>query len=138
MKIRWKIAGLSLIMVILTAGIGSIFTAGETQSAWYESIKPSITPPNYVFPIAWNILFFLIFLSFYFSLANNKNKKKTFFLFSINFFFNIIWSYLYFKMKNPAYAFIDIILIIASIIYLIAYNWKNSKVSSYLLIPYFL
>ena len=59
-------------------------------------------------------------------------------VFGINFILNIFWSVLYFGLKNPGLAFIEIILLEISIIAMIILTYKISKKSSYLLIPYFL
>lgn len=139
-KINWKVLIASLIIVYLVAAAGSIFTAGNTSGEWYESIKPSITPPGWVFPIVWNILFFLIALSLYFSWtgAEGKEKKKIALVFGINFLLNIFWSFFYFYLKNPALAFVDIILLEASIVAMILITHKVSKKAAYLLVPYLL
>lgn len=132
---------LCLIGVYIFAIIGSLLTAGETSSAWYESSKPATTPPNYVFPIVWNILFVMIALSIFFALTSSKTEKdktKVYSLFAINLILNVIWSLLFFKLKNPSAAFIELIILWFSILALIIGMWKISRVSSYLLIPYFL
>ena len=56
-KINIKILLACLAIVYFVAFIGSIFTTPKTNSEWYQSIKPAITPPNWVFPVVWNILF---------------------------------------------------------------------------------
>jgi len=137
-KIGWKTLILSLIVVYIVAAIGSLFTSNNTNTQWYNSIRPSITPPNWVFPIVWNILFFLIALSLYCAWIKSKNKKPIIFAFGINFILNILWSFLYFHLKNPLLAFIDIILLIISIIIMILITYKINKKSSYLLVPYLL
>lgn len=139
-KTNWKILIISLIIVYSVAFIGSIFTSQQTDSDWYESIKPEITPPNWVFPVVWNILFFLIALSLYFALINSKNKdkKKIIIVYGINFVLNILWSVFYFGMKNPFYSFIEIWFLWISIASMIIVNWRINKKSSYLLIPYLL
>jgi len=129
-----------LLIVIVVASVGGIFTSPAVNSLWYETVKPSITPPNYIFPVAWTIIFFLIALAMYFVWINaNKKQKKTIaVVFSINFFFNILWSVLYFGMKNALLAFFDVILLWVSILVMIAALWKIDKKASYLLVPYFL
>ena len=138
--INWKILISSLLIVYAVAFIGSIFTSQNTDSEWYQSIKPDITPPNWVFPIVWNILFFLIALSLYFAWINAKNpqKKKIALVFGINFILNILWSVFYFGMQNPLIAFIEIIFVLISILSMIFTTYKINKTSSYLLIPYLL
>jgi len=139
MKIQWKILIVCLVVVYAIAFIGSLFTTGNTSGEWYESIKPSITPPNWIFPIVWNILFFLIALSLYIAWIHAKNQKnKIIIVFSINFLLNILWSILYFTLKNPLYAFIEIIFLWLSITVMIYTTYKINKNSAYLLIPYLL
>lgn len=128
-----------LLIVYLVAGIGGIFTSSETKGYWYNSIRPAITPPNYVFPIVWNILFFLIAVSLFLAWTKAKNvkmKKKVALVFGINLALNVLWSVLYFGMHNPLLAFIDIILMIASVVWMMVVCWKVSKISSWLLSPY--
>ncbi|MBU0666349.1 MAG: tryptophan-rich sensory protein, partial [Nanoarchaeota archaeon] len=122
--VKWKILVVSFVIVYLVALIGSLFTTGNVRTDWYESIKPKLTPPNWVFPIVWNILFFLIALSLYFvwTAKNKEIKNKTFLFFGINLFLNALWSFLYFQMKNPLLAFFDIILIWISIIMMIYFS----------------
>lgn len=131
---------ISFLIVFMTAFIGSIFTSRGTNSEWYNSIRPSITPPNFVFPIVWTILFFLIALSLAFAWlsADKKQKKKVAIAFGINFFLNVIWSLFYFGLKNPLLSFIDIIALIISIALLLVLTRKIDKRAFYLLIPYFL
>ncbi|MDO8622815.1 MAG: TspO/MBR family protein [archaeon] len=140
-RMNWKALIISFIIVYLVAFIGSIFTSPAVNSDWYQTIKPSITPPNYVFPIAWNILFFLIALSLYFAWTNSKNKntkKRVAFLFGLNLALNILWSFLYFYLKNPTSAFFELIALWFSIVLMINLIYKISKKASWLLVPYLL
>lgn len=129
-----------ILISYFVAFIGGLFTSSAVKSAWYESIKPALTPPNFVFPIVWNLLFFLIALSMYYAwnASFKEQRKKIALMFLINFVLNISWSILYFGMQNPLKAFVDIILILISTSVLIVYLWKIDRRASALLIPYFL
>lgn len=139
-KIKWKILIISLIIVFAVAFAGSLFTAPQTDSQWYKSIKPEITPPNYVFPIVWNILFFLIAISLYLTWTNSKTqqKPKVAWVFGINLFLNVLWSFIFFGMQKPILAFFELIFLWVSIIFMIIFAYNVKKMSSYLLIPYLL
>ncbi len=137
-KIRWKVLLSSLIIVAIVAYLGSLFTSSNTQSDWYQQIKPSITPPNYIFPIAWTILFIFIAISLYFSWTSSKDKVKIAVVFSINFLLNILWSIFYFGMRNPSLAFVEIIFLWLSILWLLITTYKVNKKAFYLLLPYLL
>ena len=139
-KFSWKIFVISLLVVFVILGLGgTIFTSNNTNSEWYYSIKPAITPPNFVFPIVWNVLFALIGLSLYFAWMKSKtdkNKKNIVIVFGINFILNIVWSCLFFGLKATTWAFVEIIIMWLSILAMILVTRKISKVSSCLLVPY--
>jgi tryptophan-rich sensory protein len=138
-KLDWKTLILSFFIVYATALAGSIFTSPGVKSFWYQTVRPSITPPDLVFPIVWNILFFMIFVSLYLSLTNSRNKhvqSKIEIVFGINLVLNFLWSVLYFGLRNPLLAFIDLILLafsIASIIFIVR---KINRKAAWLLAPY--
>lgn len=139
--INWKVLVSCLVIVYAVALVGGLFTSGNTNSDWYNSVKPTITPPGWVFPIVWNILYFLIALAIYFVwvAAKNKSTKKSIaILFGINLFFNAFWSYFFFGLQKPASAMVDLILIWISIIPLFILTWRIDKKSTWLLAPYFL
>ena len=136
-KVDWKLFVVCLFVVYTVGFIGGTFTdVGD----WYNSVRPSITPPNIVFPIVWNILFFMIGIAFYLSFKNSspEYRQKMGILYVINFVLNILWSFFYFTAKSPVSSLIVIVLLICSICALIVVNWKKSRNSSYLLIPYLL
>jgi translocator protein len=138
-KINWKVLLLSFIAVYATAAFGSSFTKKGVNSFWYLTVKPSITPPDWVFPIAWNIIFFLIFLALYFFLAESFNKKfhsKIEILFAVNLMLNFLWSYFYFELRNPIFAFFDLLALLFTIVMIICGSWKKNRKVSILLIPY--
>lgn len=136
-----------LLVVFSVAFIGSLFTSGNSDSQWYESVKPSITPPSIVFPIVWNILFFMIAVSLYISWTEiskikNKQKRKGYkklivSAFGINLALNALWSLIFFELRLTQLAFFELILLAISIIFMIKITYRISKTSSYLLLPYF-
>ncbi len=138
MKIDWKILVVSVVVTFAVGAAGSLFTSGNTSGAWYNSIKPTITPPGFVFPIVWNILFLLIAISLYlaWTASGRKERPKVAWVFGINFFLNILWSALFFTLKIPVASFFEIILLWASILSMIFITWKIRKASSWLLVPY--
>lgn len=143
-RVNWKVLFICLFIVYLVAFIGSLLTTSSVNSSWYTSIKPTITPPNWVFPVVWNILFLLIAISLYFAwTAKSKNKKeeknnktKIATVFGINLFLNLLWSFLFFYLQSPKAALYELIFFLGSIIAMIIITHKIKKVSAYLLIPY--
>lgn len=138
-KIDWKALIISFFTVAIVAFLGSVFTSPNTKSEWYLQNKPSITPPNYIFPVAWNILFILIAISLYLLWVNSDKagKRKVVLVFGLNFVLNVLWSALFFGLRNPLLGFVDIILLWITILKVLTLSWKTSKTAFYMLIPYF-
>jgi translocator protein len=123
---------ISFTAVILTSFIGQLFTSKNVKSPWYLCIKTNITPPGYVFPIVWTILYILIALAFAKALITGETMIIV--LFTINLVLNISWCYAFFYIKNPSLALIQIlfVLLTAWAIVIITHN----KMIRFLLIPY--
>lgn len=132
-----------IIPVILCYAVG--FTASRFQADaienWYPLLaKPSLTPPNIVFPIAWNILYLLMGISIGLLINSSDRKKRGFFigLFSVQLVLNFLWSMLFFYLKNPALGLIDIILLDAAIIFYTVKAYPVHKAAAWLFVPYIL
>lgn len=141
-KTKNKIISLIIITlaVFLTGFFGSLFTSQTTKSEWYLNNKPSFTPPGIVFSIAWTILYTLIIIAIYFSWTNAKTpqKKNLLIIFGLNLISNAFWSFLFFYSRNPLLGFLDLLIILSTIIWALIYTKKINKVSMYLLVPYLL
>jgi benzodiazapine receptor len=112
----------------------------NNNNYWYINLKKSsLTPPNYIFPVVWTILYIMIIISGYSYIKNNPEDSYGISIFFIQLFFNIMWSYLFFTVKNPKIAFIDLILLWSTLLLTITQFYNNKNIfSAYLLIPYFI
>ncbi len=140
---KFKAFIISFVLVILTATIGNIFTSRNVDT-WYLTInRPSFLPPNFIFPIAWTILFILMIISFYLVLTSKTNHLKStnlvntaIVLFVIQLIFNALWCYLFFQTHFLLLSVIEILILELLIILNIIVFYKINKTSAYLLIPY--
>jgi tryptophan-rich sensory protein len=138
---RKVIIFLICLAVVFSAGfIGSVFTSGNVSGEWYQMNKPQITPPGFIFPIVWNILFFLIALSLFlaWTKAKKKEKKKVTFVFGVNLVLNLLWNVLFFGLRKPGFAFADLILLLVTIILMIFVAGRIDRKAGWLLVPYLL
>jgi tryptophan-rich sensory protein len=131
----------SIIICQLAGIIGSFFTSSSV-STWYTTLKkPSFNPPNWVFGPVWITLFVLMGISLYLIWTKGIKTKKAriaLILFGIQLLLNILWSIIFFGLKSPFYAFIEIIILWIAILLTIMRFYKISKTAAYLLIPYLL
>lgn len=141
---NYKRLAISLFLPQMAGIIGSVFTASAIVD-WYSSLtKPAIVPPSWLFGPVWVTLYVLMGISIYLiwssyaqAPAGQAEKiKQAMIIFWIHLFFNALWSIIFFGMRNPGLAFVDIIIIWLFIIVLIIRFWKIDKRASYLLAPY--
>jgi len=121
--------------------VGSVFTTSAIPTWYADLVKPSFSPPNWIFGPAWVLLYILMGISVYLiwqRIEENKKARRMMWLFWIHLFFNAIWSIIFFGLQNPGLAFINIIIIWLFIIALIIKFWKINRWATYLLIPYLL
>lgn len=139
-KPDWKILSVCLLIVFGISFVGSLFTAGNVDSSWYKENKPSFTPPDWIFGPVWTILYFLIALSLYiaWTKSGKKDKKKIVAVFGVNLAANTLWSYLFFGIRNPFLAFLDILLILITIFLMIFLAGRIDRKAGWMLVPYLL
>lgn len=110
------------------------------NSVWYDSLtKPFLNPPAWVFPPVWiflyaTLLFALILFAAKFTI---RSKIRGGIFFVIQLILNLLWSPAFFGMKNISLALGIIILLDIFVLLTIIEFFKVSKVSAYLLAPYF-
>jgi len=126
------------LIVIDVALLGGYFSGHGM--VWYNDLfLPLLTPPKWVFPLAWNTIFLLATISAL--IFWNKKKHKPYFNWIIAFFIfnailNVLWSFLFFGQHNILAALIEIFFLWGSVLTLVVSVWHSSKLASVLLWPY--
>ncbi|MBN2487932.1 MAG: tryptophan-rich sensory protein [Methanosarcinaceae archaeon] len=119
--------------------IGSIFTSPSIPG-WYATLqKPFFSPPNWVFAPVWILLFTLMGISLYLVWIEGISDRKVrsgILIFSFQLILNIVWSFLFFALQSPFYAFLEIIVLWFAILLTIYQFNKINRNASYLLVPY--
>lgn len=128
---------ISVVLCLIAGVIGGLFTA-ESIPTWYAQLqKPAFNPPNWVFGPVWTTLYVLMGVSFYLIWEKEKNKTPAV-IFGVQLLFNVLWSILFFGLRSPFYAFIEIIALWMMIAATILAFHSIDKRASLLLVPYIL
>jgi tryptophan-rich sensory protein len=129
------------VIVCLAVGYSSSTFTKEGVETWYSTIlKPSFNPPNWVFMPVWTLLFILMGVAA--GLVwdkikeQNEEVKKALGFFLAQLILNAVWSYIFFGLKNPMLALIEIALLWLMIYETYLKFTKINKTAGYLLIPY--
>ncbi len=136
----WKLV--LAILICESTGFASGLLAQVQGNAWFSALnKPSWNPPAYIFGPVWILLYLLMGISLWLIWKNrtsNYLKTQALFFFGVQLFFNFWWSILFFRFNSPAWAFVDIILMVFAIAITILKIANISRMASWLLVPYLL
>lgn len=109
-------------------------------SDWYPSLnKPWFNPPDWIFGPVWTVLYILMGISagivwnkgFY-----HKWVKIALYHFAFQLLLNGFWSLLFFGLKEPFLALLDIIALFVILLFTIKWFKVVNETAAYLLIPY--
>jgi len=131
---------ISIAVPLLIGFIGSLFTS-QSVNTWYKTLnKPWFNPPNWLFAPVWTILFILAGMSFYlvWDLDFGNKKWMAIGIFSLDMILNLMWSLLFFGLRNPLLGMIDIAVLWLAVLGNIIVFYSISKTAGFLLVPYLL
>jgi len=107
---------------------------------WYQQlIKPSWSPPAYLFGPVWTFLYILIAISFgkVFLMAAQKQIALIVALpFVLNLIFNFAFTPIQFGLKNNFLAAADILLVLSTLIWAMIAIYPLKRWIAYIQIPY--
>lgn len=130
---------IALAIPLLVGMLGSVFTQ-TSVGTWYVALeKPFFNPPNYVFPVAWTILYACMgFASWlvWVNRATTNGHRSALTWYGIQLFFNLMWSYWFFTLQNPGFALIWIIVLLLMITQTTRLFFRFSKPAGLLMLPY--
>lgn len=111
------------------------------MNEWYETLqRPRLTPPEWVFGPVWTILYVMIAISIFLFLKKYKreNGYGIYILIVFHLVTNTAWTSIFFGLKAPGLALIDILFLDISLIMMVWCFWKTGRLASILLWPYLL
>ena len=108
-----------ILVVVVTCLVVGYFSGKVTQSAittWYPTlVKPSFNLPNWIFAPVWSMLYIMMGVAA--GLVWNRMEeqkeavKSALIFFAIQLALNALWSFLFFGLKNPMLAGLEIIIL---------------------------
>ncbi|MBE6708510.1 MAG: tryptophan-rich sensory protein [Ruminococcaceae bacterium] len=140
MKIRWKTLLICIAIPLLVGLISGLISRGGMEI--FETVsKPPLSPPGFLFPIVWTILYILMGISSYLVLSSGASKGEVanaLSTYGIQLFFNFFWSIIFFNLELYTFAFVWLAALWIFILLTIIRFSKISKPAAYLMIPYIL
>jgi tryptophan-rich sensory protein len=137
LRIDWKKLLVCIAIPLAVGGLSALFTAGNMK-LFEEINKPPLSPPGWLFPVVWTILYVLMGIALYLVVMTRtrENKMPAYISFGVQLFFNFFWSIIFFNAQAYLFAFIWLLLLWAAIVLNIYFFNKINSTSAKLLIPY--
>ena len=124
-----------LALSFTAAAMGGFFLLGE----WYASLrKPAWNPPNWIFGPVWTVLYATMGVTAWlvWKRGGIAGQRIALSLFLLQLLLNALWSPLFFGLRNPGLAFVDIVLPWLAVLVTVIAFWKAHSFSGALLVPY--
>lgn len=122
----------------LVIGALSALLTQENMQSFEVLNKPPLSPPGWIFPIVWTILYILMGISSYLVVISSQPNDKALSVYFLQLAFNFFWSILFFNLNWYLVSFIWLVVLWFLILITIVMFYNISKPAAYLLIPYFL
>jgi benzodiazapine receptor len=131
---------IGVLFALCASYIGGQLTRPALESGYYDTlIKSSLNPPEMTFPIVWTILFILMGIGIGRIWRSVDSFVHTPFetgLFFTQLGFNILWSYLFFSLKQPTLSFFEIIPFFLLIVFIVVQYTKTDRIAGLCYLPY--
>ena len=126
----------SILLALTVGGLSALATANNMNI--YDKITmPPLSPPGWLFPVVWTILFILMGISAAIVfVSRSAEKESSLFVYAVSLVLNFTWSILFFNMQAFILSFIVLVGRWVSIIITIVKYFTIDKTAAWLQLPY--
>lgn len=126
------------IIVCLGAGAAGAATTASEIDGWYGTLeKPTWNPPNWVFGPVWTTLYLMMSVSAWLVWKSPQRKSlMPLYLFIGQLVLNVAWSWVFFGLHEPGWAFLEIVFLWLAIVATIISFTRCSPIAAIIMLPY--
>lgn len=135
---RWLGLLFFVALCLGAAALGSVATTSEIDG-WYRNLKkPEWNPPSSVFAPVWTTLYLLMALAAWWvwKPAGFRAAARPLSLFALQLGLNVAWSWIFFGMHRPGWAFAELLVLWLAILATTIAFFARSGIAGALLLPY--
>ena len=139
MKEKWKSLLVALAIPLAVGGFGALLSGGMADYGAME--KPPLSPPGWVFPVVWTVLYLLMGEASYRVLTSGEEPsriRKALLAYGVQLFLNFLWPLVFFGGEWYLAAFIVIIALWVAIFITMRRFARIDEKAGDLFIPYLL
>ncbi len=139
-KIDRKKLIICIAIPLVTGGLSGLLTK-NSMSHFEQLNQPALSPPSWLFPVVWTILYTLMGIASYLVLVSDKPRRQVnsaLILYGVQLIVNFLWPILFFNLGLYLIALLWLLLLLALVIAVSIRFFKISHTAGYLFIPYIL
>lgn len=129
----------AVLLPLAVGGLGSLATIGGVRT-WYPTlVRPSFAPPDWVFGPVWTLLYLMMGTASWLvwrAGADRPEVRSALILYLLQLGLNLAWSWLFFGLHRPGLALIEILALLALILWTMLRFAPISTAAAWLLVPY--
>ena len=136
-KSKIKPYAVSILLTLAVGGLSGFLTSMGMDS--FDALtKPPLTPPSFLFPIVWTVLFILMGVGAarVFLTEPTAARNRALIVYVVQLAVNFLWSIIFFNLQAYGFAFFWLILLWVLILTMIYLFCKVDKPAALLQIPY--
>ena len=135
-RVPWKPFLISILIALFAGFLGFLLSHGGMEN-FHAAAQPAWTPPDWIFPVVWSILYLLMGVSaalVYRSGSDGVNEALR--VYALQLALNVGWSALFFGFSLYFAAFFWLLALIAAIVVMIVRFYRVRPLAAYLQLPY--
>ncbi len=130
-----KVYIISVLIALAVGGISALINAGKMSDP--SVLQPPLSPPAWLFPIVWTLLFTLMGISAARVFESDcAGKSDALFIYGTQLIFNFLWTVFYFSFGAFTVSFFWLLFLIILVLLMIVRFERCSKGAGKLQIPY--
>ena len=139
MKVNWKLLVICLVIPLAVGGLSALVSGGMAD---YQQLnQPPLSPPGWVFPIVWTILYLLMGYASYRVVtadAPREEKRRALLVYGAQLLVNFLWSPIFFGLELRLTAFFVLVILWILVYITMRLFSKIDERAGDLLLPYIL
>jgi tryptophan-rich sensory protein len=128
--------------IAVCEGVGALgsWVTRPAIPGWYATLrKPALVPPDWVFGVVWTTLFLVMGVAAFLvwrAGVSHPERTRALCLFAVQLALNALWSVLFFGLRNPGVALVEIVLLWLAIVATMRVAGRVSTLAAWLFVPY--
>ena len=135
---KWLPYIISIAIALGVGGLGAVLTM-NSMDIYATLNQPALSPPGFLFPIVWTILYTLMGISAAIIYkSDDPGRTQALKIYAFQLIVNFLWTIIFFNLRQFLFAFIWLVLLDILVVIMISKFHKISPLAAWIQVPYLL